>query len=94
MLIVHKPGAKADPDKLGRARPEPPRAASLDKQELDLLKKQLGMTQDPALRRELVGRIKSKFGNEQATQVVRELRLESAEPATRAPAGREKKGKA
>ena len=74
MLIVHKPGAKAEPSKAGRAAAEVPRVAALDKQELDLLKQQISMTRDPSVRRELVARIQSKFGNEKATEVVQELR--------------------
>jgi hypothetical protein len=77
MLIVHKPGPKADPAKAGRAAAELPRAASLDKHELELIKKQIGMTKDPGVRRELIGRIQSKFGNDKATEVVREMRLKS-----------------
>ena len=75
MLIVHKPGAKADPKKVGGPAAALPRAASLDKQELDLMKKQLGLAKDPAVRRDLVSQIASKFGNEKATAVVRELRI-------------------
>jgi len=85
MLIVHKPGPKADPVKAGRAAAELPRTASVDKQELDLLKKQLGMTKDPGVRRDLVGRIQSKFGNDKATEVVRELRLKTPDDDVQHP---------
>lgn len=106
MLLVHKPGAAADPKKVGgmaRAAAEgpaaakAPRAASLDKQELDLMKKQIGMTKDPAARRELLGQIQHKFGNEKAGEVVRELRLQPTDDDVKAKAahgaGGTKKGK-
>src|SRR5436190_7968860 len=77
MLIVHKPGPAPDPKKVGGPAPAGPmpRAASLDAQELDLLKKQLSMTKDLAVRRALVAQIQDKFGNDKAAEVVRELRL-------------------
>jgi hypothetical protein len=77
MLIVHKAGPAPDPKKAGGPAPAGPlpRAASLDTQELDLLKKQLSMTKDLAVRRALVEQIQRKFGNDKATEVVRELRL-------------------
>jgi hypothetical protein len=103
MLIVHKPGPKADPGKAGRGPGpgpgEAPRAPALDRQELDLLKKQLGTTKDPAVRRDLIARIQQKFGNDKATEVVREARrknpkdeLLAAKPKDPAGGG-SKKGK-
>jgi hypothetical protein len=97
MLIVHKPGPKPDPKKVGAAPAALPRAASLDKQELELMKKQLGMTKEPGVRRELLSRIQAKFGNDKATEVVRELRLKPPddEPKQRPDrGGGSKKGKA
>jgi hypothetical protein len=108
MLIVHKPGAEPDPKKLGGksgsggggSAARLPRAASVDKQELELMKKQLGMTKDPALRRELLAQVQQKFGNDKAIEVVRELRLKPTDDdakaaAVHAPpgAGGTKKGK-
>jgi hypothetical protein len=98
MLIVHKPGPKPDPDKVGGPAPAAmmPRAASLDAQELDLLRKQLSMTKDPAVRRALVTQVQQKFGNDKATEVVRELRLSTHDddpPARPTGAGGLPKGK-
>ncbi|MES1164427.1 MAG: hypothetical protein ABUR63_01615 [Verrucomicrobiota bacterium] len=75
MLIVHKAGAKPDPKKVGGPVAALPRAPSLDKQELDLIKKQIGVAKDPGLRRDLLSQISTKFGNDKAIEVVRELRL-------------------
>lgn len=78
MLVVHKAGPKADPKKVGGPAPAVmPRAASLDKQELALIKKQISMTKDPGVRRDLVGQIQAKFGNDQAMEVVREMRIKT-----------------
>jgi hypothetical protein len=101
MLIVHKAGAAADPKKLGgkAAGPEAarlPRAASLDKHELELFKKQIGMTKDPGLRRDLLRQIQQKFGNDRALEVVRELRLQPTDDDVKARtpgAGGTRKGK-
>jgi hypothetical protein len=94
MLIVHKPGPKADPAMAGRSHAEPPRATSLDKDELALIKKQIGMTKDPGLRRELLGRIQHRFGNDRANEVVREMRLKSSDDdlKSKPPAGGGKSG--
>jgi hypothetical protein len=74
MLIVHKPGAKADPDKGGRSPSGAPRVPALERQELDLLQKQVKAAKDPAVRRDLVARVQQRFGNEKAIEVVREIR--------------------
>jgi|GEM_PF-2803412 len=97
LLIVHKPGPKPDPKKVGAVAAPLPRAASLDKQEVELLKKQLSLSKDPAVRRELVSQIQAKFGNDKAADVVRELRLKPADddPMQKANRGSgPKKGKA
>ncbi len=89
MLVVHKPGAKADPKKAGGPAPAVmPRAASLDKHELELIKKQIGMSKDPGVRRDLVAQIQHKFGNDKATEVVREMRLKTPDDDMKSkPAG-------
>ena len=93
MLIVHKAGPKAEPKKVGG--PPLPRTASLDQQELELMKKQLGTTKDPALRRELVSQIQLKFGNEKAIAIVRETRLTASDddPGPKPSAAGRTKGK-
>lgn len=96
MLIVHKAGPKADPKKVPGPAPAPPRAASLDRQELDLLKKQIAMTNDPAVRRDLVAQIQHKFGNDKATKVVREMRIKAPDDdlkKAKPPGAGAKKGK-
>lgn len=74
MLVVHKAPSKADPNKLGRPRAAMPATVSVDREQLELLKRRASSATDPAVRRELIGRIQREFGNDQAAELLRELK--------------------
>ncbi len=95
LLVTHKPATAPSPDKLAHNRAP----AAMQREELELMRKQVHATTDAAARRELIARMQQRFGNDKTNAVVRELRREHPEhpddtlPGRSAPAAA-KKGKA
>lgn len=95
LLVTHKPATAPSPDKLAHNRAP----AALQREEFEMMRKQVHSTTDAAARRELVARMQQRFGNAKTSSVVRELRREHPEhadgnlPGRSAPAAG-KKGKA
>ncbi len=96
LLVTHKPATAPSPDKLAHNRAPAP---AMQREELELMRKQVLRTTDAAARRELIARMQQRFGNDKTNEVVRELRHEHLEhaddnlPGRSAPAAA-KKGKA
>jgi len=83
MLIVHKSANKPDPDITGRNPVETPLGGALDRQDFELLKRQITLVKDPSERRVLIARIQKRFGNDKAMEVIRELREKSSDDESR-----------
>jgi hypothetical protein len=96
MLVVHKQALKPDPNKAGRHRGEMQRVPGLEREELAILKKRMSRATDPSEKRDLLGQIQRKFGNEKAAEVVRDLRKKAPKDdlSPKPKAAGPKKGKA